>query len=84
MSWESAVSWGFVVAGFLLLGAFVWHYLIMLRLSEIDARQWGEMSEEEEKELASVGPRLTWLNWIATILLIAAVLWFARGPLGLV
>ena len=83
MSIETAISFGFVGTGFLLLAAFVRQYLIVLHLAEADAQRWGELTEWEERALDLVGPALTRLYWTTVIVAVAAAIWFARGPLGL-
>lgn len=83
MSIETAISWGFIGTGFLLLAAFVRQYLIVLRLAEADAQRWGELTDWEERALDLVGPALTRLYWTTIAVTIAAVIWVAREPLGL-
>ena len=83
MSIETAISFGFVGTGFLLLAAFVRQYLIVLHLAGADAQRWGELTEWEERALDLVGPALTRLYWTTVIVAVAAAIWFARVPLGL-
>ena len=83
MSLETAISFGFIGAGFLLLAAFVRQYLIVLYLAEADARRWGELTEWEERALDLVGPALRRITWATIIVVVAAAIWVARGPLGL-
>lgn len=78
MSIETAISWGFIGTGFLLLAAFVRQYLIVLHLAEADARRWGEFTEWEERALETVGPALTRLYWTTVIVAVAAAIWFTR------
>lgn len=82
MSIESAISWGFVGAGFLLLAAFVRQYLIVLHLAEADMQRWGELEEWEERALDLVGPALTRIFWMTVVVSIAAAIWVGRNWIG--
>ena len=84
MSIETAISYGFIGTGFLLLAAFVRQYLIVLHLAEADAQRWGELTEWEERALELTGPALTRLYWTTIVVTVAAALWFGRNWIGAV
>lgn len=74
----------FLIAALVSVGvAFVRNYLTMVALSRIDRRAEGNMTAEELDELERIKPRLRRLNLMATVLVVLAVVWFLRGPLGI-
>ena len=82
MSIETAISYGFIGTGFLLLAAFVRQYLIVLHLSEADIQRWCELEEWEERALDLVGPALARIFWVTVIVSIAAAIWVGRNWIG--
>ena len=61
-----------------ILFQFVRLHLVTLRMHEIDMRNWGDLSDDDEAELDRADKSLTRLYWLAGFTSIATLIWVLR------